>query len=59
MPIPVHVICGKCGSLEIRLETRKPHDEEGFGVFFCCNNCNETTSVESINEWKLEQFKGY
>ena len=54
MPIPVHVICGKCGSLKIFPKIEKPH-EEGCGVYFSCSNCSELTSIEEIDEWKEEQ----
>ena len=53
MPIPVHVICGKCGSLNIRIERDKDAPDL---LFFRCNDCSEITSVDTINEWKEEQF---
>lgn len=56
MPIPVHLICGKCGSLDIMFRIDKP-DEESCGVVIVCKNCSELTSVECINEWKEEPKK--
>ena len=53
MPIPVHVICGKCGSLDIRIKVYK---EEGLEPCFSCNDCAELTSVDTVNAWKEEQF---
>ena len=53
MPIPVHVICGKCGSLDVTFQTAV-RIGEGCGVYVVCNNCSELTSVETINEWKKE-----
>ena len=49
MPIPVHVICGKCGSLDIIV---KFFDEQE--PCFSCNNCGELTSVNTLNDWKKE-----
>ncbi len=54
MTIPVHVICGICGSLNIQFNIDEP-DEESCGVVTICKNCGELTSVETINEWKEEK----
>jgi len=54
MPIPVHLICGRCGSLDVEFVIGK-HDEESCGVNISCNNCSELTSVETVNEWKKVQ----
>ena len=59
MPIPVHVICGKCGSLDVRfrINERPPvEDNCGCGVYIVCANCSELTGIETINDWKEEQF---
>ena len=48
MPIPVHVICGKCGSLDIRIVLEKELN------YFKCENCCEITSLDCVNEWKEE-----
>jgi len=56
MPIPVHVICGKCGSLDIKFEIGDPEPDEGFcGVSTYCANCSELTSIEEINNWKKDE----
>ena len=47
MPIPVHVICGKCGSLDIRIVYYKET-----GHCFVCGNCAEVTSIDTVNRWK-------
>jgi len=49
MPIPVHIICGKCGSLDIRIE-----EDYEVGTHFKCENCAEITSTDTVNEWKEE-----
>lgn len=60
MPIPVHLICGKCGSLDIEFRIGEPctdEDAEDCGVNTHCKKCATLTSVESINEWKEDQLK--
>ena len=52
---PVHIICGKCGSDEVKFKIGTPMYMEGEGwdnnVYLVCPNWSGLTSPEEIHQW--------